>query len=200
MAELRKIPSVKTSRDADRFYISADMDAAFTAAEEQAKTGRTQEGCKDLDGKRIADPHAADLIQPPKALLGIRPAVAQGAAEPAEFFHAVQIVSMISDPAHPGDGGTVLRADADHEIIGDREGLAVDAVAVQDPADALLYPEGLRAAHGQLIAQIHRQIQQSVVVHMTPRTIRDISKYSTPVSNCKGRKQDADRHSEKLPC
>ncbi len=38
MAELRKIPSVKTSREADRFYISADMDAAFAAAEEQAKT------------------------------------------------------------------------------------------------------------------------------------------------------------------
>ena len=35
--ELRKIPSVKTSREADRFYISADVDAAFTAAEEQAK-------------------------------------------------------------------------------------------------------------------------------------------------------------------
>ena len=38
MAELRRIPSVKVSREADRFYISADMDAAFTAAEEQAKT------------------------------------------------------------------------------------------------------------------------------------------------------------------
>ena len=38
MAELRKIPSVKVSREADRFYISADMDAAFTAAEAQAET------------------------------------------------------------------------------------------------------------------------------------------------------------------
>ncbi len=38
MAELRKIPSVKVSREADRFYISADMDAAFTAAEQQAQT------------------------------------------------------------------------------------------------------------------------------------------------------------------
>ncbi len=36
MSELRKIPSVRASRDADRFYISADMDAAFTSAEEQA--------------------------------------------------------------------------------------------------------------------------------------------------------------------
>ena len=35
--ELRKIPGVKTSREADKFYISADVDAAFTAAEEQAK-------------------------------------------------------------------------------------------------------------------------------------------------------------------
>ncbi len=36
--ELRKLPSVTLSRDADRFYISADVDAAFTAAENQAKT------------------------------------------------------------------------------------------------------------------------------------------------------------------
>ena len=36
--QLRKIPSVRTSRESDRFYISADMDAAFTAAEAQAKT------------------------------------------------------------------------------------------------------------------------------------------------------------------
>ena len=38
MSQLRKIPSVRTSRESDRFYISADMDAAFTAAEAQAKT------------------------------------------------------------------------------------------------------------------------------------------------------------------
>ena len=37
IAALRKIPSVRSSHDADRFYISADTDAAFTAAEAQAK-------------------------------------------------------------------------------------------------------------------------------------------------------------------
>ena len=37
MTELRRIPGVKVSREADRFYISADMDAAFTAAESQAQ-------------------------------------------------------------------------------------------------------------------------------------------------------------------
>ena len=37
-AELGKVPSVTGSREADRFYISADMDRAFTAAENQAKT------------------------------------------------------------------------------------------------------------------------------------------------------------------
>ena len=36
-AELRKIPSVTGSREADRFYITADMDDTFTAAEEQAQ-------------------------------------------------------------------------------------------------------------------------------------------------------------------
>ena len=36
-AELRKIPSVKVSRDADRFYISADTDAALHSAEDQAQ-------------------------------------------------------------------------------------------------------------------------------------------------------------------
>jgi len=33
---LRKIPSVSGSREMDRFYVSADMDAVFTAAEDQA--------------------------------------------------------------------------------------------------------------------------------------------------------------------
>ena len=38
MQELRKIPGVSGSREADRFYVSADTDAVFTAAEQQAKT------------------------------------------------------------------------------------------------------------------------------------------------------------------
>ena len=37
-SELRKIPSVKASREADRFYISADLDAALQKAEDEAKT------------------------------------------------------------------------------------------------------------------------------------------------------------------
>ena len=37
-AELWKIPAVTGSRDADRFYITADVDAAFQKAEEEAKT------------------------------------------------------------------------------------------------------------------------------------------------------------------
>ena len=36
-SELRKIPSVKVSREADRFYISSDADAALTAAQQQAR-------------------------------------------------------------------------------------------------------------------------------------------------------------------
>ena len=37
-AQLRKIPAVTGSRDADRFYITADVDASFQKAEEEAKT------------------------------------------------------------------------------------------------------------------------------------------------------------------
>ena len=37
MQELKKIPGVTGSREADKFYITADVDAAFNAAEEQAK-------------------------------------------------------------------------------------------------------------------------------------------------------------------
>ncbi len=37
MQELRKIPSVTGSREADRFYISRDVDATFAAAEDTAK-------------------------------------------------------------------------------------------------------------------------------------------------------------------
>ena len=39
-AELRKLPSVQTSRDADRFYISADADAALNAAQTAAENMR----------------------------------------------------------------------------------------------------------------------------------------------------------------
>ncbi len=35
-AELRKIPAVRTSRDVDRFYVSADADGVFHSAEDQA--------------------------------------------------------------------------------------------------------------------------------------------------------------------
>ena len=38
LQELKKIPGVTGSREADKFYITADVDAAFNAAEEQAKT------------------------------------------------------------------------------------------------------------------------------------------------------------------
>ena len=38
LQELKKIPAVTGSREADKFYITADVDAAFNAAEEQAKT------------------------------------------------------------------------------------------------------------------------------------------------------------------
>ena len=38
LRELKKIPGVTGSREADKFYITADVDAAFNAAEEQAKT------------------------------------------------------------------------------------------------------------------------------------------------------------------
>ena len=36
MTELWKIPAVRTSRESDRFYITADVDAVFTGAENQA--------------------------------------------------------------------------------------------------------------------------------------------------------------------
>ena len=38
LQELKKIPGVTGSREADKFYITADVDAAFNAAEEQART------------------------------------------------------------------------------------------------------------------------------------------------------------------
>ena len=37
-AELAKLPGVTGSREADKFYITADVDAAFTAAEQQAQS------------------------------------------------------------------------------------------------------------------------------------------------------------------
>ena len=42
LAELRKIPGVTGSREMDRFYVTAEMDAAFTAAQEQAGAMRDE--------------------------------------------------------------------------------------------------------------------------------------------------------------
>ena len=42
MAELRKLPQVTGSREADRFYVSAAADAVFTAAEAQAENMRDE--------------------------------------------------------------------------------------------------------------------------------------------------------------
>ena len=42
IAELNKLPKVSGSREADRFYVTADTDAAFTAAQNQAQSMRDE--------------------------------------------------------------------------------------------------------------------------------------------------------------
>ena len=42
IAELNKLPRVSGSREADRFYVTADTDAAFTAAQNQAQSMRDE--------------------------------------------------------------------------------------------------------------------------------------------------------------
>ncbi len=67
--ELRRIPSVKVSREADRFYISADADSALTAAEQQAQV------MKD------------DFVSVEHLLLGLLDAARGGVKQLLETYH-----------------------------------------------------------------------------------------------------------------
>jgi len=108
---------------------------------------------------------SADQLQPADAGFGIGPAVAVGTAEAAEFFHGIQIVAVVADPAHPADGLAVFRYDGDSQIIGNGENLGLNAVGGKAAADAFFHTEGFGSGHGQFIAQIGGHIQQGVVIH-----------------------------------
>ena len=94
-----------------------------------------------------------------------RPLGHQGTAQSTEFFHPVHVVAVVADPAHPGQGGALIGANGDHNIVGDGKNIGIHAVGGQDPGDAFLHPEGLRTAHGQLVPQVDGQIHQKIVVH-----------------------------------
>ena len=91
-----------------------------------------------LHGKGIPAQFLTDKAEPLFALFGIGSAVAQGAAETAEFFHTIQIVSVTSDTPHPGDGFAVIVDDADHQIVWDGEYLSLYTVSSHDSLDAFL--------------------------------------------------------------
>ena len=78
---------------------------------------------------------------------------------------------MAADAAHPGDGQALFGQHRDDEIVGNGKDLGIQSVGGQHPADAFLHPEGLRAAHGQLIAQIAGKVNQCNVVHRNPHCL-----------------------------
>ena len=129
------------------------------AAEQQSEAQSAQKIPQVDDGNRIGSPLGTDDLQPPLGFLRLRPTAAIGAAQAAEFFHRVQVVAMGTDAAHPGDGGAILHHDGDDQIIGNGEHFRRNAIAAQHPADAFLHPEGLRTAHGKLIAKVGGKIQ-----------------------------------------
>jgi hypothetical protein len=59
---------------------------------------------------------------------------------------------VITDAAHPSHGFAFGGFDADGQAVWNGENLGLDAVSHQNPIHAFLYPEGLRTAHGQLVA------------------------------------------------
>ena len=100
-----------------------------------------------------------DIIEPFLRVRRVGFPVTDGTAQTAELFHGVQVIAVVTDTAHPGNGLAVPGENADRQTVGNGKDFRLQAVSPQHSADAFLHAEGLRAAHGQLIAQICGKVQ-----------------------------------------
>ena len=85
---------------------------------------------------------------------------ADAARERVEPLDRVKIVAVEADALHHHQRLAVVRLKADHDAVGDRKGLAFDAVGREHAAHRLLDAEGLRSGGGQLVADLRGHIRQ----------------------------------------
>ena len=128
-------------------------------SEEDGESGRTQKAAQVLNCHRIVIPVGEDIVEPFLPLRRVWFSVADSTAQTAELLHRVQIIAVMADAAHPGNGLAVPGENADRQTVGNGKDFRLQAVSPQHSADAFLHAEGLRAAHGQLIAQVCSEVQ-----------------------------------------
>lgn len=165
--------SVGVPRNADKALMAireSNGIAVNVTAEEQAEARRAEKIPEIVHGR---GENAAFRLRLPQPLLRrsrLRPFGADFPAQRVQPLHGLEIVPMEADALHDAQRLAVRGLETDDETVRNGKDLALDSVGQQQPPDAVLHAEGLRTAHGQLIAQPRRQICQKIIVHPSLRS------------------------------
>ena len=138
---------------------------AQRAAEHGAEARCGEEIAEVVDGNGVGAAGGARLLQPLRGNGGVGRFGADAARKRVEPLDRVKIVAVEADTLHHHQRLAVVRLKADHDAVGNGEGLADDAVGGEHAAHRLLDAEGLRSGGGQLIADLRGHIRQKIVVH-----------------------------------
>ena len=104
---------------------------------------------------------------------------AELAAQGVAPLQQLNVCAVAANAAHPGDGVALRRGDADDHTVWDGEHLrGLQPVGLKQPAHRLLHPVDLRSAGHQLAAQLHRDIQQLVIIHGVPSRCSRIQRFA----------------------
>ena len=131
-----------------------------TASEEQSEAAGTQKMADQQHGKAVVLDGGSGFVQHPQSFFRIRLFGADSAAQSIEPLHGVQIVAMEADAAHAGNGFTLLRENADDQIVVHGGDLRFQTVGGQNQPCAVLHPVGFRSGHGKLVAKVRGKIQK----------------------------------------
>lgn len=156
----------------DKPHQARPQAVAQGSAKDGAEARCGEEIAEVVDGNGVGAAGGARLLQPLRGNGGVGRFGADAARERVEPLDRVKIVAVEADALHHHQRLAVVRLKADHDAVGDRKGLAFDAVGREHAAHRLLDAEGLRTADGQLVADLRGRIRQKIVVHIEPSCCR----------------------------
>ena len=149
----------------DKPHQARPQAVAQGSAKDGAEARRGKKIAEVVDGNGVGAAGGARLLQPLRGNGGVGRFGADAARKRVEPLDRVKIVAVEADALHHHQRLAVVRLKADHDAVGDRKGLAFDAVGREHAAHRLLDAEGLRSGGGQLIADLRGHIRQKIVVH-----------------------------------
>ena len=135
--------------------------------QEGIRQGAAEKGPEACRAQKVAQkPQARGIVGDggqhlPEHLLGpfrLRPLGAEPPGQGIEPLHGVQVVAVKTDPPHPCDGLLLRGENTDDQVPRHRRHLRLQAIGLQDPPDRILHPVGLRAADGQMVAQVRGEV------------------------------------------